>query len=140
MNKPKLWKRLRLYFIGVVISCLVCYFTIWQGNSLGWMPGNRVIKFLQRSSMSAFDKQKCMLDCYGLSLQDIHNGLKDADVDFSQSKTNTDAFKNKEYLVEMKDKTGAPLFIRFEASIRDSVSKIIGVFPEGKPTKPCDCK
>lgn len=140
MNKAKFWKRTRLYLIGVSISCLVLYFTLWQGKSFGWMPNARVIILLQRSSMAVMDKEECLLNCHNLTLKDIHDGLKDADVDFGGSKTNTDAFTPKEYLVEMKDKKGLPLFIRFEVLVKDSASRIIGVYPEAKPEKPCDCK
>lgn len=131
---------MRIYLAGVVISCLVLYFTLWQGKSFGWMPNTRVIQLLQRSSMAVMDKEECLLKCHDLTLKDIHDGLKDGDVDFGNSKTNTDAFQAKEYLVEMKDKKGLPLYIRFEVLVKDSASRIIGVFPEAKPAVPCDCK
>jgi|GEM_PF-889745 len=141
MQQSKLWRRLRLFFIGFAISALVCYFTLWRGRGEalgGWLPNDRVIAFLLKSTMSVQDKPRCLLDCHGMTLPEVQNALKDADVDFGNSVTNTEPCK--QYQLKITDKQGQPMELRFNACIQDSTSQLIAVYPEGKPVKACECK
>lgn len=138
--KSKFWPRLRLYLIGLVISSIVCYFTLWRGKEAtlgGWFPNDRVISFLLTSKLTIPEKSKCKLDCAGVTEADLRKSLKEGKVDFDNSNTSKEPCH--EYLVNMKDKAGKSLQVRFAACTKDSTSQVIEVYPDVQaPT--CDCK
>ena len=85
MNK---WRRIRLYLLGFLIGCVMVYFLLLRGvNRDYWTPNNRVKEQVKKSTFKYSEHAKCMLQCKGISEDEVQEILKNGDVNFTESDT-----------------------------------------------------
>lgn len=81
-------QRLRLYFIGFLLGCVMVYFMLFRGNDRTyWLPENRVKEQVNKSTFKYSEHAKCILQCKGISEEEVQEVLKTGEVNFSESDT-----------------------------------------------------
>lgn len=120
-------RRFRYYLIGVSLGFLIVFF-IFRGKGFSWLPGNRVLIALQESTLYTTPLQDCLLDCYGISKNDVFDLIDSGTVNFKKSNPKGE---QKEYLVE-SDKYSISFIQLNDTAAR--LNQVTGLFE-----KDCDC-
>tara|TARA_Y100000782_G_scaffold110592_1_gene137280 strand:+ start:24943 stop:25350 length:408 start_codon:yes stop_codon:yes gene_type:complete len=135
-----MWRRVRIYLIGVALGCLLVWAMLIRDRSDNtfdfWLPGERILTAIQEDSVLVFPpKLKCEYECYGYNSIDWEYFVKNADVDFSKSKTHQEPkiyFLSSD--IERKGK------LEIEIAFADSAKEIVSVKHIGEPEKTCNCE
>ena len=119
----KFGRRLRLYVFGVLLGCLVAYGFFHGRLSIltDWLPGNRVLKLLQKSEPLFTERALCQLACFNLDTSAVRIAKVEGDVRFKLSETHIEP---KQYVVDADLK---PEKVRMTFSISDSLATLINV-------------
>lgn len=131
-----MYRRVRIYLVGVFLGCILVYFTLIQGREddlLGWMPKQRVLAELNNPNMLKSDSISCIIDCYQISDTEFKRVFEDGNVRLSQSQTHSNP---KIYAVEWENNLNETFLFQFE--LTDSYSRLISVSKQGKKTD-CIC-
>ncbi|HEY4798080.1 MAG TPA: DUF4258 domain-containing protein [Bacteroidia bacterium] len=84
----KIWHRIRLYFFGFIIGCVLVYFILLRGkNRASWLPASRVTEQLCKGKLIFSQHAKCRMACRGISEQEVKEILQNGIVNFSESHT-----------------------------------------------------
>lgn len=129
-----MWRRVRVYFVGVGLGCLLVYFFLIRGKGRDfgfWLPENRVIHEISESNMSYHPKATCELACFSLSHDSIPLWIKQCEVNFSQSLTRE---KPKKYLLQHP--SGFCFWIQKDSRLQ---SQLISVTSCLKKRASCSC-
>ncbi|MBX7094711.1 MAG: hypothetical protein K1X56_08325 [Flavobacteriales bacterium] len=84
----KFWQRFRYYLIGVSIGLIASVF-FFQNRGCGWLPQNRVLDKISNSVITRTDSMKCVMECHGITDEDVFHLLQYGDVLFSESNVQT---------------------------------------------------
>lgn len=85
MKNPR---RILLFSFGVVLGCIMVYFTLIKGrNRTYWLPENRVKDLILKSEIVYSPHAKCVLKCRNINEADVMEILKNGDVNFEESNT-----------------------------------------------------
>lgn len=80
-------KRIWYYCIGLGIGILLVVVLFAGKDLFGFLPGNRVRKDIQNSTLMVTAQQKAMLECASIGEDEIFKIIEEADVNFSNSVT-----------------------------------------------------
>ena len=117
--------RLKYYLLGLGIG-LIFMFMIFGNRGCEWLPENRVKNMIAEKEIFIGDSIQALMTCKGVTNSDIYRYLnEDGDVEFSQSKTDTDP---KEYLIT-GEKDGKKLDIIY--ALGDSTAEVMDFNFEG---------
>lgn len=82
----KTGKRVRLYFFGFMIGCVMIYFVLFRGrNRSYWFPENRVREQLMKGKLVFTKHAQCRMNCRNISQEEVDEMLKYGNVNFSES-------------------------------------------------------
>ncbi len=81
-------KRIFLFSIGIVLGCVMVYFTLIRGrNRTYWLPENRVKDLILKSEIIYSSHAKCVMNCRNINEADVMEILREGDVNFEESNT-----------------------------------------------------
>lgn len=81
-------KRIRLFFIGFIIGCVLVYFMLFRDSDRSyWLPDNRVKEQVNKSTFTFSEHAICIMACKQITEEEVRDILKNGDVNFSESDT-----------------------------------------------------
>lgn len=134
-----MWRRIRVYFVGVLLGILVTWMMLLRDRNLDdylkWTPNNRVLaEFRTDSAFVPVDAFWCELKCKGFTSLDYKGLLEEGKVLFSESITQD---YPRMYRIEFETKEELVLTIDFEIA-EDKKKRILSV-SNGKSEENCAC-
>ena len=125
-------RRIRAYIIGLLLGMLLVFvlFRDRKGIWDSWLPEDRVIERMMASQWIMTPKAKCLMVCMDLSIQQMDNLIKESDVNFDKSDTQS---KVKVYQLQWSD----PLESEVKIALGDSTKEIVEI--QNKLTVACSC-
>ena len=79
-------RRFALFGLGIILGCVMVYFTLIRGKNRGsWLPENRVKELILKSEIVYSSHAKCVMACRKINENDVMTILKDGSVNFSES-------------------------------------------------------
>lgn len=135
----EMWRRVRVYFIGLLLGCLVTWMMLLRDRNLDdylkWTPNQRVLsEFSEDSLFVPSDAFWCHLQCQGFNSKDYRGLLDEGKVLFSES---TPRQTPKMYRIEFETEKRGTLILDFE--IGEEKKRIVQVRKEGEETPNCSC-
>ena len=133
-----MYRRVRIYLVGVFLGCFLVYFTLIKGRGdelLGWMPKQRVLTELNKPDILKSDSVLCLESCFHILPSDFEKMFKDGNVNLSLSKTRSNP---KVYAVEWENDFNESY--RFVFELTNHYSRLIKI-EKIKPIEQsvCDC-
>ena len=133
----KFQRRLNRYLLGVALGLLLIA-VIFRGREWGsWLPNPQVLKMTKEFYVEPEEKVWCLMECHGVTMQDIQALMEDGNVDFGDSQTKG---KEKEYIIRHETEEGVEFTTHWsivELSIDKKRAQLIDVYVyKGKD---CDC-
>lgn len=127
-----IWKRVRIYLVGVGIGSLIS-FVFFKGRGCdAWMPTNRVTEMLNQNAIIANDTILCKMKNNKIGIGDIKQLMIDGEVNFSESKTKGNP---QIYVLEGENVVGEKYKAYFQTwktgHDHDTISYLIGI--TGRP-------
>ena len=113
------WRRLRFYLIGVSLG-LVISFSFFKNRGCAWLPGNRILNQLSSSLILCTDSVRCLMHCSGIADEDVFVLIKNGDVLFKESETESSP---KKYVVQGNRKSDESEF-KLAFVMRDSTAEV----------------
>ena len=95
-----IWRRIRLYILGLGIGSLMVLFLFGDRGCGGWLPGNRVKTSIMESLFETSDYTDCKLTCNEFTKEKIQDIIVKGTVLFNESKTKSDP---REYTLQYED-------------------------------------
>lgn len=97
-----LWRRLKYYGVGFLIGCIFVFF-FFQTRGCSWTPSNRVKSAILGRVITVNEVERSIMEKYKLTMDDVITALNEGDVDFKNSRKDTE---DKVYLItaNLKDK------------------------------------
>ncbi len=126
-----MWRRVRIYLLGVFLGTLFVYFFLIRGkdrNFSFWFPSNRIIEEIQTKKMNVTPRAFCMLTCMQTDTSNIKPLLKNATIDFSKSLPRNTP---KTYYLSLQN-------MHIWVEVNKNNSTLLNVFPVSDTLK-CDC-
>jgi hypothetical protein len=130
-------KRTLLFLSGLLIGCVLVYFTLIRGKDRSyWLPGNRLKEQVKQSKIIFSEHAKCIMACRGISEETVNTVLKEGDVNFGESDVHNTPCPS--YAFDGKTKEGKK--IRIICTACDSIAEVTTAInlDAGKDT--CRCK
>lgn len=132
-----IWKRIRIYLVGVLIGSLVS-FAFFKGRGCdAWMPSNRVTEMLNQNAIITNDTILCKMKNNKITIADIQRLVVNGDVNFAESKTKGNP---QIYVLEGENVVGEKYKAYFETSKtnhdHDTISYLVGL--TGRPAGHCE--
>lgn len=132
-------KRLRLYFIGFIIGCVLVYFMLFRGTDRSyWLPANRVKEQVRKSQFRYSERVECNMKCRKITHAEVEEILRNGEVNFSESDTRGAIVPS--YAIEGKTSANKNLRVLVTIFERDSVAEITTVVNLLGNPDTCICK
>lgn len=123
--------RIRVYAVGLLLGCVLVYFTLIKGKNRGyWLPENRVKEQVQKSKITFSEHAKCIMTCKGISEEETKNVLKNGDVNFRESDTHRKPCPA--YVFEGRN-------LKIICTACDSISEVMNVIRLHETQDSCQC-
>jgi len=114
-------RRILLFLAGIILGCVMVYFTLIRGkNRTYWLPGNRVKELILKSKIVYSSHARCMMKCRQIDIDHVKSILQNGDVNFSESNVRNASCPS--YAVEGNIPGNRK--IRIVVTTADSVAKI----------------
>lgn len=134
MEKPR---RFLLYGFGLVIGCIIVYFSLFKDkNRTDWLPKNRIKDLILKSELIYSVHAKCIMKCRNLSEKDVTNIITSGNVNLSESNVHETPCPT--YAIEGKLENEKK--IRVLITTIDSVAEVETAIDLSQPTDTCNCK
>lgn len=132
-------KRIRLYFIGFLIGCVLVYFMLFRGtNRSYWLPANRVREQVNKSQFRYSERAECKMKCRQITRTEVEEILKNGEVNFSESDTRGAVVPS--YAIEGKTSANKNLRVLITIFEQDSVAEITTIVNLSGNHDTCNCK
>ena len=127
-------KRIFLYLIGFFFGSVLVYLLFYRSDGHSFLPSSIVLDTLKSKEFIFEKKAECQLLCFSVVKGDIKKLLKDADVNFSESRPHDNP---KKYVIEIKSLMNEK--VKLTVELNDTNAKIVSAdMPEAKQTCNCD--
>lgn len=123
-----IWRRFRLFFIGVGLGSLMVYVMFGDRDLTTWTPQSRVIAAIDSAEVSIDDRANCQLECLGFTIEKVDRLTKKADVDFGNSNVKHEPCPI--YRLKTKDE-GKAVEMIWEVCERANTAKLMGITKVG---------
>ena len=133
-------KRLFYYGIGFGLGCVLVWAMFYRnGDRPAWMPGGRVVEFLETVEVVVNDDLKCKLTCYGIPEDFMNKDFWDnATVDFKASNVKHEPCP--EYKITSTTAQGFELEIYIESCETAETATLRSFSDLSRKDKNCDCE
>jgi hypothetical protein len=133
-ERQALFRRIRLFGVGLLIGCVCVYFMLWRGRDLGfWTPGSRVLETIRLSHQAMNPKADCKKKCLNITDEELKALFNDkGQVDFSNSQVHQQC---PEYIIN--GIKGNNLHVRLTSC--DSTVTILDISRNGQSAGCPDC-
>ena len=130
-------RRILLFSFGIVIGCVMVYFTLIRGKNRGyWLPENRIKDLILHSEIIYSPHAKCMMACRNINEQNVLDILKNGDVNFYESDVHGSACPS--YAIE--GNAAGTKKLRIVVTTVDSVAEIETAIDLSLRKDSCLCK
>lgn len=136
--------RIRLYFFGFLIGCVMVYFILLRGRDRSyWLPESRVKEQLQKGKLFFTEHAQCRMKCRNISEDEVKEILQNGNVNFSESHPHPSASSGQapcpSYAMEGTTSTKRNERIIF-SSCDTLTTKVVTVIDLGMKKDSCECK
>ena len=125
-----IWRRLRIYAVGVGLGCLISWGFFKGRGCSDWTPSNRVTELLTENVLIANDTVLAKMKTNKIEIGDIVQLIQNGEVNFSESKTDGSP---QIYVLEGTNIVDEPFAASFSVNkskgnfLHDTISYLIGV-------------
>lgn len=130
-------RRIAVFFIGVLIGCVLIYFTLIKGRDRTyWLPSNRVRNELLSRKLFFPENTLCKMKCAGLDKNQVKEILNTGKIDFGKSHIHGVPIPS--YAIDGSKITSNQIVVFFTTI--DSTTEVTAVdYSTAKPDT-CNCK
>lgn len=123
-----IWRRLRIYAVGVGLGCLISWGFFKGRGCSDWTPSHRVTELLTQNVLIANDTVLAKMKTNKIGIGDIVQLIQKGEVNFSESKTSENP---QIYVLEGTNVVNEPYSASFSINkdgfLHDTISYLIGV-------------
>ena len=135
-----MWRRVRVYFVGVLLGCIVTWALLLRGRNLDdymrWTPNQRVLTEFNSDSLFVLnDTVLCHLKCHGFKSNDYKALFEEGNVLFTESNPRK---MPKMYRIQHQTEKRGSLILELEID-ENNLKKVVKMEKEGEKELNCNC-
>src|SRR5690554_2393523 len=128
-----IWRRIRLFSIGIGLGLLIVYFYFGDRELNTWTPQSRVIAAIDSAEVSITPRANCQLKCLGITKDQAEEFALASKVNFSESNPKHEPCP----IYRLKTKDEAQAFeMLWEVCEKKNTAELMSISKEGVD---CDC-